>query len=189
MASTASLARRLLRARAAISHAWIASASYAVCPLRPVAYGLSASSDIFVNDTHVPDGCSVVNERSSEVLSLHSSSVHDNNLRMRDARLNELSEVQQGSHDEQSTEQTDASGANGWKSAMWRGTWDDPIPIASAIGATERLVACSGRHAARHHPTLYMVVKAGEPRACEHPDCGQVFKLTDRLDRDYTGSK
>lgn len=58
----------------------------------------------------------------------------------------------------------------------WRGTWASPVPIASRVGAAERVVACSGR-AGAPHATQYLVARAGRRCVCDHPGCRQVFLL------------
>lgn len=67
-----------------------------------------------------------------------------------------------------------------------RGTWDDPLPIASATSS--RLVACTGTGPtipSAAHTTAWITVRADAPQQC--PECGQVFKLTQRHDGDDGG--
>lgn len=69
--------------------------------------------------------------------------------------------------------------------SLWpRGTWDDPVPITST--AHERVVACTGVSPRGNntslHPTRWLTVRVGRPSQC--PDCGQVFKLEQRVGED-----
>jgi uncharacterized Zn-finger protein len=66
-----------------------------------------------------------------------------------------------------------------WRASLRRGTWDDPVPIASSVGAHERVVMCAGP-VAHPHPARYITVQTGRPMAC--PSCSQVFMLADADD-------